>query len=161
MSHVILAIDPGKSSGIVQGHYSDKDAFAITDRWTVLGGLEGFMRWLDNEAYRIEQADTLVVERFIPKSTPVVPDVTPLRIEGAIEYVCHNAGQGIHWQLPSAKALVTPGTQGDRFKWLAKHGLHVPGTANDDVNDAVLHCLSYLKTKKHGPTLAAFWPDPH
>ncbi len=157
----ILSIDPGKSTGIALGRCSDSEEYELIGHWTILGGIHGFSQWVDHYGFLLKGADTVVCEDFQLTSSPVVPDTTPLLIKGAIEYITRARTSAVVYQLPSQKSLlVRPGgksTQSERFKWLKQQGFNFPGTANDDLNDAITHALVYLKRTGHRPTIERFW----
>ena len=159
----ILSLDPGKSSGIALGRFSDDQGYELIDHWTILGGIHGFIQWAGHYEFLLERSDVVVCEDFKLTSSPVVPDTTPLLIKGTIEYLARDRANGVVYQLPSQKGLlVRPGgksTQSERFKWLKQQGFNFPGTANDDLNDAITHALVYLKRTGHRPTIEKFWPS--
>lgn len=98
----ILAIDPGLSSGIVLGKFSDTEAFERVAFWQVEGGLAGFLEWADRywgydhedgyyylvEPYVAEGQLIVCAEKFTPLTNKgfslTLDSVEPLRIEGAL-----------------------------------------------------------------------------
>jgi hypothetical protein len=163
----LLSIDPGGNTGIVLGHYDAVTPYSIIGRWQVHGGLPGFLAWW--ERIGRPDFDELVVEKFIlDPSNAFSADLTPVLIEGAIIAKMFPRDHEIAWQPRTDKAVLTgyppeavtkAQRQRVRFDFLKKYGMFVPGTNNDDGNDAVVHALVYLKRRRHAPTLQAFWPQ--
>lgn len=148
MKH-LLSFDPGQSTGIAFGTYSDTHPYTLIDVWQTQNGLTGVLEWLDKH-YSTDHEE-IVSENFILRKTPFMPDVEPLRIEGALTVFYPN----IVWQQPSDKHH-TPDTI------LKEHGLwqtgkplgHVDGR---DANDAIIHAITFLKKRGHVPTLKKYW----
>lgn len=76
----LLTFDPGKSSGIALGTYSDTEPYRLVKVWQISGGIQGLLEWLDQhwdterkawkssgEAY-IDEGHflTVVAEKFVP-----------------------------------------------------------------------------------------------
>ena len=165
----ILSIDPGQSTGIALGSYDAITPYQLVSRWNVLGGVEGFIEWWQ-ENQDGEIAHELVVEKFhLDPTNQFSADLTPVAIEGALAALNWDAGVEIAWQgreLKSAligyppEARTKTERQRVRFDFLDRFGLFAKGAHNDDSNDAITHALTYLKRRKHAPTLMAFWPPP-
>lgn len=164
----LLSIDPGLNSGIALGYFDAITPYRLLDRWQVHDGVPGFLRWSDSFGWT--EVDVLVVEKFIlDPSNNFTADLTPVALEGVIQTVLHERGIDlpIAWQPRTDKAILTgyPKTavkkvqrQRVRFNFLKRFGLFVPGTENDDSNDAVCHALIYLKKTGHYATAFRYWP---
>lgn len=161
----LLAIDPGKNTGIALGTFADDQPFELLTRWQVHGGVEGFRQWWKEER---PDYDVLVVEKFVLARNDFQADLTPVFIEGAL---CMDLEpqewRKVVWQQRTQKALLTgyppeaktkAQRQRVRFNFLKEFGLHAKGTDNDDSNDAITHALVYLKKQRHLPTLREYWP---
>lgn len=170
----LLTIDPGVNSGIALGFYNAVTPYQVEERWQVHDGLTGFIHWWE-ETFHELWVDEIVCESFsLREENKFAPDVTPLRIEGALEALLSRYdddsgfGPSLTYQPPSAKGGLTGyspkaqnGTkamrQRERFDFLDRFGMFRPGTENDDTHDAITHALVFLKRRKHMPTLRAFW----
>lgn len=164
MTH-LLSADPGQASGLALGYYDATTPYRLLERYQVLGGLDGFLRWWHSDR---PDFDELVVEKFILDSrNEFVADLTPKEIEGALAALLWGSPiQPVYQPRTDKAALVGyPASaktkaqrQRVRFDFLDRFGMFKPGTQNDDSNDAITHGLVYLKRRKHAPTLRAFWP---
>lgn len=161
---LLLSFDPGKATGAALGYYDDTTPYRLVDRWQILGGLDGFMDWLDETK---PPADEIVVEKFVLMRNDFVADLSGVPIEGDIARYARGLGVPVIWQTRADKGSLVgyPPTartnaqkQRVRFNFLRDHGLFMPGTQNDDSNDAVSHGLIRLKRMGHRPTLEHYWP---
>lgn len=163
----LLAIDPGKNTGIALGFYDDETPYELRERWQVHGGLDGFKHWWPRNEDHWYWAD-LVVEKFIlDPSNQFTADLTPVHIEGALSVLLDRTERThrVAWQPRTDKSLLTGYPAGAtsaqkqraRFDFLKRFDLFEPGTDNDDSNDAITHALVYLKKQRHLPTLRKYW----
>lgn len=162
----LLSIDPGKNTGIALGFYDDETPFTLIERWQVHGGVDGFKRWWREGHWK--RADELVVEKFILASdNEFTADLTPVAIEGVLSVLLDESHLTPVWQPRTDKsrlvgypksAVTKAQRQRVRFNFLDRFGLFMPGTENDDSNDAIAHALIYLKGQRHLPTLKFYWP---
>lgn len=166
----VMAIDPGKATGIAIGRYSDMMPMEVVSTNIVTNGVYGFAEWLHNtndgkaiikkdcsynypEDYdNLEYHLDVVCENFNLRGGNFTPDLEPVRIEGVL---IDHFGSIMKWQSPSHKSLV-----GDRF--LKEHELWQTGKDvghedGRDANDALLHLFAYVMRSKHNPTLEAYW----
>lgn len=143
----ILAFDPGGTTGWAFGGYSDESALSFIGGGQIEDGLHGFIYWFEQpEAFAGNI--TIVSESFQLRASVRNPDVTPLRIEGALEALL---GPGrVVYQQPALKSTV-----GDQL--LKDNGLWIPGQRHQ--MDARIHAIAYLKKNRHLPTIRAFWPE--
>jgi hypothetical protein len=166
----VMAIDPGKATGVAIGRYSIQDPIEVIFTGIIRGGTYGFAEWLfntrdaktiiDNDcSYNFpDEYDSLdyhldvVCENFKPRGGNFIPDLEPLRIEGII---MDHFGNIVNWHSPADKSMV-----GDDF--LKKHGLWLTGKDVDhddarDANDATIHLFAHAMRIRHIPTLEAYW----
>jgi len=166
----VMAIDPGKATGVCIGRYSIQDPLQVIFTEIVSGGTYGFAEWLfktqdgktiiENDcSYNLpeeyEEIDyhlDVVCENFKLRGGNFIPDLEPLRIEGV---VMDHFGNIVNWHSPADKSMV-----GDDF--LKKHGLWLTGKDVDhedarDANDATIHLFAHAMRIRHIPTLEAYW----
>jgi hypothetical protein len=166
----VMAIDPGKATGVAIGRYSIQDPIEVIFTGIIRGGTYGFAEWLFNtrDAKTIIDNDCsynfpeeygnlnyhldVVCENFKPRGGNFIPDLEPLRIEGII---MDHFGNIVNWHSPADKSMV-----GDDF--LKKHGLWLTGKDVDhddarDANDATIHLFAHAMRIRHIPTLEAYW----
>lgn len=104
----LLTIDPGESTGITLGTYSDTEAYQRIMAWQFTGGLEGFEEWYTTHrveastdsvfelthcgGWEFENLEVLesnleiVSEKFTLLSHEYVANIEPVRIEGAMQH---------------------------------------------------------------------------
>jgi len=127
----LVVIDPGLSSGICVGEYSDTEPFRPTHAFQIEGGLTGFFDSFDriseiefnqfelwigkygsDNLHRVDMEDEdsvrFVCEKFTPRQSLTLKSAEPLRIEGALvqmgivpDYV--QGGKNPQWQHPPAQ----------------------------------------------------------
>jgi hypothetical protein len=148
MKHLI-SFDPGKSTGIALGTYSEVEPYELVQVWQTQNGLSGVLDWL-GEHYGMYD-EHAVSESFILRKTPFMPDVEPLRIEGALTVMYPD----IVWQQPSDKHHVPDNILKKHGMWQTGKKLnHVDGR---DGNDAIIHGITFLKKLGHVPTIKKYW----
>lgn len=162
---LLLSLDPGKSTGAALAYYDATTPYRLLQRWNILGGVEGFVKWWHDEC---PEFDELVVEKFIlDGSNKFTADLTPREIEGALVALLWGTGVTPAYQLRSAKgdlisyppeAKTKTQRQRVRFNYLDRFGLFAKGAHNDDSNDAITHGLVALKKARHAPTVRAYFP---
>lgn len=179
-NHYVLSIDPGLSTGIVLGHYTETEPYVRDAFWQVEEGLPGFKRWLKvhwdvlgywwfpeaaAETFGFPEP-TVVVEQFVPLASArafKVEELEPIRIEGAIEALEIAAV----WQRAGAQVLAGGDTPAQRKKasddLLRRAGLWTTGKMvnmpdSNDVNSAQKHGMHYMAFDlKHEPTMKAYF----
>lgn len=159
----MLSIDPGESIGIALGIFSDTQAYELVETWQPRGGAQGFLDWWNSPALYDAMGDwgendVRVSERFILRSSPKdgrVPNVEPVRIEGVMLAL----GLDVHYQDRWMKSSVEDQVLKDSGLWHSNEvGRKKFGhTDARDVNDALIHALAFLKSRRHLPTLRHFW----
>lgn len=148
----ILSCDPGGiggTSGLALGEFSESQAYTSVATWAVSGDVKGFFRWLDEFQCVWPEPDIVVCEQFIDWNRPGA-DRTPLRIQGAVEYVYRD----VVLQPASGKNTAVPDPV------LKRLGLYEDKSHHHDVREARRHAIVYLKHHKHIPTLKAGWGGP-
>jgi hypothetical protein len=165
-----LAVDPGQSTGVALGRWSEDKPLEVIYTGIIPFGTQGFVEWLNttNNGKAITEMDCMknfpdeydnidyhldvVCERFRLRGGTFTPDLEPLRIEGVL---IDRFGSVVHWQEPSDKTLV-----GDKF--LRENDLWVTGkdvghTDGRDANDALMHLFARALKMRHYPTIDAYW----
>lgn len=183
----VLAIDPGKSSGIALLSYSDTQPAKLVAAWQFSGGIQGLLDWteinwssrlfgffyLGNSEIPIEDI-TVVAEKFVPIPgrgfTQGLDSTLPLVGEGvliALGYMPVYSPEEKRWQRPQAMYKHGGKSLAEKKKlsraFLKKHEMYVTGKQleapdSDDAMSAILHALSYIThTIKHQPTWEAYY----
>lgn len=140
----LMTFDPGKSSGIVLGKYSETEAYERVAFWQVEGGIGGLVDWYFKQTFeRPEMGDfwrtinydrfgipdpisvskvTYVSERFVPLSgggfSQTSDSIEPVRIEGALialGLMPHDYTDKA-WQRPAAMYFSGGSTKPERLK---------------------------------------------
>lgn len=159
MDKVIIAIDPGKTTGVAKLHLTDDDykligVWQLGDPDTVWEPLKQII-----EAAKERHEDvTVLCESFELRPDVVNPDETPKYIiKDLNRYV--EPEHPIEYQMASqAKVGVPPGSNGRRDR-LHAFGLHQRGLRH--TNDALRHCLVYAIEKlRHRPLIVRGWGLP-
>lgn len=155
----ILSVDPGLMTGAALGYYSAIEPYRLIERWQIGNGLEGFLRWMEQGWMA---PDEIVVEKFIYVKGADA-DISGVPIEGALALQARlDGGTTVIWHDRTDKAALTgipesattkAQRQRVRFDFLDRLGLFMPGTSNDDSNDAIIHALVSLRRRRHMPTL--------
>lgn len=142
----LLALDPGGSSGFSRWFYDDTTVLTHIEHGTVPGGVDGFVRaWNDGVFGEFEE---IVSESFILDGRTASPDVTPLRIEGALVALWPGY---VFYQRNLLKRLASDDL-------LKRTGLWWPGKGHD--RDSARHALALMQTRKHRPTLEWLFAPP-
>lgn len=149
----IIACDPGGThTGLVWIDYDETVPPQVTASWTLPGSIEAFADWWVNR--RPVSIDTVVCEQFVSRNIRGV-DLSPLRLQGAIEVLCHISDVPIVLQPASGShtAITDDAMKRAGFvkgEWSQDH--HADRWA------ALRHGLWYLKRMKHKPTLELLYP---
>lgn len=138
----LLALDPGESTGWSLWYYDALTHPQLIDHGTITGGVKGLIAWWYTRGSAGEgmQWDEVVSESFRLDGRTMFPNITPLRIEGALAVLWPD----VHYQPNTMKAHVTD-------EWIKDHGLWWKGKGHD--RDSLRHAFSYLKIRRHAPTL--------
>ena len=166
----ILSIDPGVSSGLVLGDFTETRGLTRWDAWQVSGGLLGLIGWMDCNTTALEVADVTICEKFVPLNNKgfghTLKSVEPLRIEGAliVEGVMLDYTPDTFdvWPRPASMYFMGGANKREKLQrsraWLKEHGLLLTGkdvgqADADDAISATLHAFAYLLHQRHLPTM--------
>lgn len=140
----LLALDPGGTTGVAWFTLTDERPLELLEAGQWHGGLEGFIAAWSN----IQAPDLVVAESFVLDGRTQKPDVTPLRIEGALRVLapCQVVLQRNVYKSHAPDEL------------LKRAGLWQKGKPH--ANDAIRHAIAWAKTKGHRPTMEWLWPMP-
>lgn len=145
-SERLLAMDPGEATG--WAYFVDGE---LDSQGTIYNAADGVSEALDNRL--IPGYTRLVLEAFI-----VQPDFVgrahASEVIGVMIRDAHDNRAPYSFQLRSQKAVVTRGTEAERFAWLRSHGFS--GSSHE--LDAITHGLLRLRLEKHKPTVMKYWP---
>lgn len=159
MDKLIIAIDPGKTTGVASMRLTD-DRFKLVGRWefpdpdTVWEHLKQVIE----EAKKGHEDVVVLCESFELRPDVVNPDETPKYIiKDLNRYV--EPEHPIEYQMASqAKVGIPPGRSGKRDR-LHAFGLHQRGYRH--ANDAIRHILVYAIEKlRHRPLIVQGWGLP-
>lgn len=177
----LISIDPGMSTGMAVGTYSDTEPFKLTHFFQIEGGVEGFLpntfsgydpgygfEFITICDVEVDDA-TVIVEKFTARGSANAgfsyrtDALEPLRVEGAI------LALGIKpiWVSPPQQYF--SGGDGKakkkqaQHRWLKEKGLYVTGKMvgcdnADDVRSAIAHAIAFLVRQKHRPTIEHYFP---
>lgn len=128
----ILGIDPGMSTGIVLGEYTDDTPFEVIEKWQVERGIHGWLAWkgnhvgsngsliwtdggIDEDPFgMLAHWDVIkVCEKFIPRPMArsfKLDEVEPIRIEGSVL----DTFRSVVWQRPPMMVLAEGDTPAER-----------------------------------------------
>ncbi len=157
----LLAIDPGKITGISTWQGSERTALTRTGVGVIPGGIDGFLEWeLDwgeeNDNFLADYYDVVVIEGYrMDNRVQADRDGNALQIIGAVKAMFNDkrAGQLVI-QPNTMKKLV-----GDDFLkawnfWVT--GGDVGWEDGRDCNDSMLHALAWAK-QYHLPSQILYW----
>lgn len=156
---IVMAVDPGKSTGIVVAeqtkeyeynilHYAQQshDTFIETVAW--------LNRELDNWNVHM-----VITEQFdLRPHNKFLADITPIKVNSVLEYICITEGIMLKTQTPAqVKHLVKDQVLKNLGWWLTGKQVGCPDA--DDVRDAFRHLVHYaVFYKKSKPLSHAGWP---
>jgi hypothetical protein len=152
MTNYVLALDPGGTTGWALGAYSDLLPLNFVDGGQITAGVNGFVAWFTRMSWMGGMSDDsdvqIVSESFTLRPAVKFPDVTPLRIEGALSALL--GPDGVRYQTPATKALV-PDSE------LRRLGFWIPGQRHQ--MDARIHALAYMMKTHYMPTLETYFGE--
>lgn len=158
----IYGIDPGAVTGITLGQYTNDQPFRIHNQWEVDFGALGFRDWWRQNAHLRYQSPgaefdaTFVVERFdLNMGNEFKADLTGVQVEGAVMALIDPNLVVWHSRSQKQKAGMYDAILKKNNMWTK--GSSVNWTDGRDVNDATIHCLEYLRTHNHMPTLRKYF----
>jgi len=178
----VLSIDPGKSSGIALGKYSDTEPYQLVKAWQFQGGVVGLIDffmykcpelsevgpWCEYiEGTVIQSFDLIVTEKFVPIAgkgfSQTLDSVEPLRGEGAL------IALGVMpdypdptWRRANEQYLFNAPSKAKKRSLLKEflkdtgnyvYGKQLGQPDNEDAVSAIAHAISYLtRVENHKPT---------
>lgn len=159
MDKYIIAIDPGKTTGIAVLHLTDK-AFELVEvqQWEDPDIVWKPIYDMINQYTTIHEDVVVLCESFELRPDVAQPDETPKYIiKDLNRYV--ECDFDIEYQMASqAKVGVPPGKNGRRDR-LHSFGLHQRGLRHS--NDAIRHALVYaIERLRHRPLIVRGWGLP-
>jgi len=150
----ILAFDPGKVTGIVEGVFSETEPLALVDAIAVTYEelLEGFEYLL--EASQTGEYDHVVTEQFdLRTNNEYAANLDGVRVEGLLDLAF---GDQLVRRPRSKKEQVSDATLKEHGLW--KTGAEVDWEDGRDVNDAIIHMLGYVAFDlRHRPTITKYF----
>lgn len=159
MDKYIIAIDPGKTTGVAVLHLTD-DSFELVDvfQWGDPDNVWEKIAMLFQEYDQDHDDVVFLCESFELRPDVAMPDETPKYIiKDLNRYV--EPTYPIEYQMASqAKVGIPPGKNGRRDR-LHSFGLSQRGMRH--ANDAIRHCLVYAIEKlRHRPLIVRGWGLP-
>lgn len=149
----ILAVDPGKRTGIVLVHFSDDAPAHPVASWDVPGGLEGWADWITEHQESFVHSDFFIVyERFIPREGTHGVGTDAPEVIGALCTWAKDWGIPAVPQPPAGRMKAVPNKVLDKF-------YPFKGKAERNEKEAFRHAIWYLKNAKHIPTITKGWLD--
>jgi hypothetical protein len=174
----LMWIDPGKSTGVALGRFSDDTPYELIRAWQIPGGVRGFTEWW--YAHAGLHPEIRGCEKFTPRQNKghnlTMAAVEPLRVEGwlvgegYIEDYVEGTKQPV-WQHPPAMYFSSPNRLPVEEKkkrmhaWLKATGeLYVTGKTvgqknADDARSAMAHSIAYMRGIRHMPTLRHYFKE--
>ena len=144
----LIAIDPGKSTGIIEGTYSENQPLEIMSKTVTHNGIQGFAEWYWEGVPFWSHEPIWIVEDFTLRgSNDFVADLSGVEIIGFLK----GMAIPVHWQSRTLKHLVPDLVLKHNGYWFT--GKDVGHTDGRDCNDAAIHALAWLAKQKHEPTL--------
>ena len=144
----LLALDPGKTTGMSIWGYDTETPLTLIGSGQIEGGVEGFLEYLYPTDGKFMIWDVIVSESFVLDGRTPNPDVTPLHIEGILESHAHRTNCQLRFQRNNFKKHV----DNDKLK---EFGFYVKGKPH--AMDSMRHALAWAKTSYHAPTLNAYF----
>lgn len=154
MSSLVLAIDPGMSTGITLMVYEIGHQPEIANQWQFGGGLAGFTEWCSTSLAGMHPEST-VMERFTPRPVAFsysLDELEPLRIEGFATAVFSQ----VTWQDPPQRKLIRTLPETEKFLKVNEYwatGKDVGQKDADDANSATMHAIAFLRNQAHRATI--------
>ena len=181
----ILSFDPGKSSGIALGKFSESEPYSLIRAWQIEGGASALTEWVLvnyslSDDFLLSDVNKFVDEVVCEKFTPLqhsnfnltMDAVEPLRCEGALVALGVMPDYpGLTWRVPAAMYLYGGNTLAEKKKagrkFLKENGMYLTGKSvgckdAHDAQSAIWHGISYaVKVLQHRPTfdMVSDWLD--
>jgi hypothetical protein len=164
-----MAIDPGGTTGIAEGYYTDTQPLKFTSIYVATEGIKGFAKEWRNA---LDSVDDFVVETFVPRANEFIANVDGVEVIGLIKGEMYMEEGNIsvphswYFQARTEKAALLSAKESNsetaNNAWLKGHGLWQTGKMvgwkdGRDANDAIIHALVHMKKIRHIPTLLHYW----
>ena len=151
MTQRVMAVDPGKSTGIVVGDFHDDRGFSIVHVQQL-----GHEHWMSNvydilTTYNEYAPDVIVCEQFdLRPGNNFLADLTPVKINSVLEWEIGD----IVWQTPAmAKTTIPDNVLKILGFWPT--GISVGQPDANDARDAGRHLFLWAVTKRHDEDVIA------
>jgi len=173
----VLSIDPGKSSGIALGHYTETQPYHLLRAWQFSGGAMGIIDWIKHK--HISRSMTIISEKFTPRPNGkfglTLGSVESLVGEGvllAFDLMPPYTPSESRWQQPQMQYFVGGKDKTEKRKRLKKFlkdtdnyvfGKELGQPDNEDAVSAIAHGIAYvMKVELNRPThsMVADWKGP-
>lgn len=145
MADVILAVDPGKNSGLAEFSLDYKKIWVgyQLPRFDLIDHIEKIFEWQWKDV--VKGRILVVSEQFIitPMTSKLSQQTDALKANGTLEWLCHKYG---HTFEPQSQATAKKIAKDKRLKDM---DLYTPG--RDHANDAARHLL--LALERHMPSV--------
>lgn len=159
MTH-ILAVDPGKRTGIALMHFEDDEAVEVVATWDIQWGVKGFINWLydttptlyESGVMGLCESSFVVYEDFIPREGKHGVDDDASRVLGALLLWSFDNAISAVPQPPAGRLKAVPNEVLDKFYKFS-------GNKDRNVKEAARHAVWYLKNAIHMPTIKKGWGD--
>lgn len=173
----LLAFDPGKSTGVALGSYSDTEPYRLVEAWQFGNGVDGLLDWIDNHDHvHVDLEPIVICEKFVPIPgggfSQGLDSTLPLVCEGVLiglRFMPPYTPDEKRWQRASAQYRQGGKDRAEKRKlsraFLKKHGMYFTGKQLDapdseDAMSATLHALNYMThVLKHKPTWDAYYGE--
>lgn len=151
MMQRVMAVDPGKSTGIVVGDFHDDHEFSIIHVQQLK-----HEHWMSNTydilaTYNKYAPDVVVCEQFdLRPGNNFLADLTPVKINSVLEWEIGD----IVWQTPAMAKTTTPDRVLKSLDFWPT-GTDVGQPDADDARDAGRHLFLWAVTKRHDDAVIA------
>lgn len=154
MTH-ILAIDPGKRTGIALMHFELDEAVEVVATWDVKGGVGGFIDWSDDHQVAFAESGVLadmfiVFENFVTREGKHGVGTDASEVIGALRYWAHYMAMPAVPQPAHGRLQAVPDEVLDKIYTFS-------GNVDRNVKEAARHAIWYLKNASHLPTIEKGW----
>lgn len=146
----IIGYDPGFTTGVALGHYSENMPLKIIDSWNATFEQLSVSFHEYGAGFPLL---TAIVEKFkLSSGNRYTADLTGVQVEGLLRHYYSD----IVWQDRSDKSVISDQVLKDNGYWVDKKMSNwVDGR---DQNDAIIHMLVWLMRNGHLPTISMINP---
>lgn len=164
MTDILLALDPGESTGWSSWLIDDDAPLQRIDYGLIKGGLKGFVMWMSTTLGN--RPDLIVCEEFNPHlgyGGGSAKNYEPLYIEGALYAMTDALQLEVVWQGADMKPLCSDEKLREQGLYIsnaeARENPAISWMDARDVNDSQRHALAWAKLTEHEPTISSLWPE--